>query len=587
MKSNRDLMGRNLAESLVEKKHPAPFQELEKGDFHYRRENRMPREVLGKLLDEFVNEEKDVMAADTTGADFFFLLDFLTFEMQLEFEYIAQDFLKNCFSRIHSFEIQTWYGEDSIRDSDPKSFEKKRILTLMYNGAKSGDRYCIELYKYLYKTYHKQEYKQLKRFRKISADELLSLAESELEFSSSMKLGRLMGMCRLMDIEMEESCAILYRLLNREREEWLEDSEIQDPYDDNDTEDLFEQCIEQVEEWMEQEEKLPAHKQNKVYRKLEKYSDYIMSFFLYPEGYVMDSLENYRGLKLQYTRTLWNLKKMYPNREFTFEDVQMYAQIYTLSSSIANMGDYLEEVVESLLGDAVHESYFEDDRKIILYQPGTVKEYQSDSSAASVKKASPSAVKEIKSNIVTPDTANAELQACIEEIESLRNRVNMQEKEISHLRTVNRQVTKDREEQEILLQKQTKEREELLALRNFVYNLEHSEPEQTTVDLEMMKQYIAEKKITIVGGHTNWLKKIEQVFPNWRIVHEDNRTHSTVDGRVFDGMDRVYFFTDHISHRNYNKYIALLRDRTIPFSYLHVINLDQVIRQIYNEMMSE
>ena len=42
-----------------------------------------------------------------------------------------------------------------------------------------------------------------------------------------------------------------------------------------------------------------------------------------------------------------------------------------------------------------------------------------------------------------------------------------------------------------------------------------------------MKKAIAMKRITIVGGNENWVKKLRQEFPNWKFVSAS--VSSTVD----------------------------------------------------------
>ena len=138
------------------------------------------------------------------------------------------------------------------------------------------------------------------------------------------------------------------------------------------------------------------------------------------------------------------------------------------------------------------------------------------------------------------------------------------------------------DEQEGLLKKYQGERDELIALRDFAYRQDQDLPPIKEETLEQMKKAIAEKDIVIVGGHTNWINKLKSMFPNWLYASADS--YKTIDGPMLDDKDKVYFFTNHISHSNYNKFIAAVREREIPFGYLATVNLDSLIRQIYEEM---
>ena len=154
-------------------------------------------EIAGILLQEMADRQSDnVVAPDTTGVGFFFLMDFITPEMSNDFAIIEQDFLKNCRSKLDEFRQAGWYGDKSFQTSKPIDAIQNRILRLIYNGAKLGDEYCIELIKNLYKVYHKKEYNQLKRFRIISAEEILSIAEDDYGTSHS-SVGRIVGKCQI------------------------------------------------------------------------------------------------------------------------------------------------------------------------------------------------------------------------------------------------------------------------------------------------------------------------------------------------------------------------------------------------------
>ena len=48
------------------------------------------------------------------------------------------------------------------------------------------------------------------------------------------------------------------------------------------------------------------------------------------------------------------------------------------------------------------------------------------------------------------------------------------------------------------------DRQELIALREHVYQSSETEKEPEPADQEKMEQVLSEKKIVIVGGHDNW-----------------------------------------------------------------------------------
>ena len=54
---------------------------------------------------------------------------------------------------------------------------------------------------------------------------------------------------------------------------------------------------------------------------------------------------------------------------------------------------------------------------------------------------------------------------------------------------------------------------------------------------------------------------------------------------MLEGKEKVYFFTDYINHISYKKFIAIVREKNIPFGYIGSNNIDSVVAQIYGEMV--
>ncbi len=123
------------------------------------------------------------------------------------------------------------------------------------------------------------------------------------------------------------------------------------------------------------------------------------------------------------------------------------------------------------------------------------------------------------------------------------------------------------------------DREELIALRQFVYNLERTAPEDTSISMADKEKEIAERKFCIIGGHTSWHRKLKAKFPKWSFIALTD--YMTITPGFLENKDKIFFFTDYINHITYNKCIAIIRNRKIPFFYLHAVNMEQVITQIY------
>ncbi|WP_031552632.1 hypothetical protein [Oribacterium sp. FC2011] len=528
------------------------------------------KEIAGIMLQDLMNRQSgNVVAPDTTGVGFYFLMDFVTPEMSCDFALIEQDFLKNCRGKLDEFREAGWYGDKSFRTNNPNDALNNCIIRLIYNGAKLGDDYCLELIKNLYKVYHKREYNRLKRFRTINADEILSLSEDDIFGDWFSSAGRIVAMCQFLGIELNDNCSFIYKLLNNGREEFLAKEDEDTFFDDLDQE-LFDECSEQVSDWLNELEK-----QNVPYRKMiKKYleaSDFIgicMKFNGYAEDYPKLCLENDMGLRLQMTRTLAMLRTWKPNKEFTFDEVQFYTSLYDLSAALTDVADCLNYEVGYLIGDEIDEI----DINESLFNPANM----------TVNKRSKKPEKKPAINVAPLSKGDVSTEDYLSEIAELRKKLNEKEQENRYLREQYRNAKRSSEETEGLVKKYEAERDELIALREYAYNSEHKDDEIAEDKLPDMEKAIADKKIVIIGGHVNWQNKLKKLFPEWLFVATD--AYKTVNSGMLEDKDKVYFYTDYISHISYKKFIAIVREKNIPFGYIGSINIGSVVAQIYGEM---
>ena len=532
----------------------------------------LSKEMVLLLIQEMKNRKDGKVAPDTTGADYFFLDDFITSDMGLDFPVIEQDFIRHCSEKLSEFNNAGWYGEDERGDGSPKNLLQKKMLRLIYNGAKLGNTYCIELIKNLYKTYHKKEYDQLKRFGSISMDEIFSLSEYEDGDHSYETIGRILGMSRFMNIRQDDSCSFLYLLLGKCREDWLGDRKKEREFLDF-REGLFEECIRQIETW---EKDMKGKGSDRFYKTYKTYFDYdefagnCLRHFGYPQDYIYLCMENNMGLSLQMARTLAVLRTTDSKKEYTFEEVQKCAVLYSAAAALANTAEDFEAELGYLTGDEL-EDYEKED---VLFKPEKI---QIKSEEVKEPRQKPSLI-----NVAPVSSDQAGKEDYLKEIEQLRSRLNQKELENRNLRELYHQSKSLCDEAEQLNRKYEGERDELIALRNFAYKSELPDEETSEKSYADMKKAVAEKDIVIIGGSIAWINKLKLQFPGWLFIHPD--AYKNFDGKMFDGKERVYFFTDYLNHISYEKFIAAIRERKIPFGYLGSRNVEKIVKQIYEEV---
>lgn len=527
-------------------------------------------ELIGMFMEDAMNREAGKVAPDTAGADYFFLKEFVNEPMRNDFSHIERDFLQHCSGKLEEYYNAAWYGGDKSSDGSPEEYVRRKILVMIFNGAKLGDSYCCELIKYLYKTYYKKEYNQLKRFKTIDVQEIFSLTELPDGGCDYVDMGRIMGMCCFLGIQLAEECSLLYLMLNREREKWeVEDEELLEFEGFRDG--LLEECIQTVDAWRDADDQ----DKSKAFPHKEYWEDecFVGACFRqhgYPAGYEFGCRKIYTDLRMDLAKTLAMLKTVYPKEAFTHEDVQHYAQVYSLIDALSQASDSFDEQVERLLGV---DNYSMDDGDKPLFKPENiiVREKKQET-----KKPEPV-------NVAPISMGNAQAEDYLAEIAELRKKLHEKEQENRYLREANRNAKNAEKESLELINKLQGDREELIALREYAYKSELAPEPAAETKLEEMKAAIATRAVVIIGGHVNWIQKLKQLFPNWLFVHPD--TYKTVDGKMLENREHVYFFTDYLNHVSYVKFVAVVREKGIPFGYLGCVNVESVIRRVFEDLV--
>ena len=542
----------------------------ERYEFDYKEDDNFYRGISPKMLAMFMEDEKNrenKVAPDTFGADKYFIDGFVTEEMEYDFGIIAREFMQHHFGRLKEFNDLAVYGNDKPEQSNPEKSIQNKVLNIMYNAAKSGDRYSVEMMKCLYKTYHKKEYKQLKRFNKITVPEIFSLSETEDLGCDYFVIARIIGMCQFYGIELDERCSILYLMLNDSRKEWDEDNKrefLRYP------EGFYQECYDQVELWMGKNGDTKKLLRDRVdnYWKANRFAEFCLKRQGYPEDYLYQCNIEFMSINQLLAQTLALLKSAYPNEEFTFEEVQTYAMIAHCIDAIVSICDIYDENLTEMMGVGTGLDRSEE----CLFKPENIA-YKEDFKEKVV----------IKPVHVAPlVNADVKKEDYLTEIEELRCRLRKKEEESKYFRQLYEQTKAALDDAKEAIDQNANYMKELITLRNYVYSLSQESPVIEESKLEDMKNVIAKKRIIIIGGHINWINKMKKEFPNWRFL--DANISRTNDGKLVEGADIVYFFTDHLRHGTYGKFVKLVRENQIPFGYLHFVNIETLIRQVFENL---
>lgn len=431
-----------------------PFMDDE-FDFRKLNKERVPAADL-ELFFSFMQDMKSYkssgeIAPDTRGADYFFLEAFVTDDMMWDFDRIEEDFMKHCYDKLREFG-QVQYYEIAAKYSSPEESHRSMVMGLILNGAKSVDAYCVALIKYLFKTYHKPLYKQLKRFSKISVEEVLAISESD-HMPNFYNLGIVLTMCAIDNVVLSDHCSILYKWLEKRQDE-IEDEQDESTEFMEFSDGLFEECRLQVEEWVAEDEKNHSsyRHQNKIYWKEDEFVGGCLNHLGYPVDYLMRCMENNMGLTIQFTRTLAVLRTVYPKREFSFEDVQRYKHLYSAVSALVDVSEAYDNVNRDFLGLKQDYATWDDDT---LFHPESI----TFSEAPKHKEE-----KKPLASVVKTESKDVKEEDYLAEINELRRKFNQRDMKYKQLRNQYAALSQAKKESDNLVAKYKNDREELIAL---------------------------------------------------------------------------------------------------------------------------
>lgn len=525
--------------------------------------------MLRLLSSDMLTSEDKMLSPDTYGADRLFIYYFVNDNMASDFLLIARDFFVHEFANLSDYVDALDFDINTFEDRPGELFIRF-TMTLMMNALHSGSEYTKALILYLYRTYYKQEYKTLKRFRSISGNDLMTLAYSENDNTSYLgNISRILCIARLSGIEISLECNFVYAALNeysdrRSNEEKFSLYEV--------TGEPYRNCLKEIEE---------SYDLKKLYSlngKISKYLGNVLKWLGYSPNLADMCDDNERGIKGDLAITLSILKKSFPRREFSAEDLTVYNAVRHCASALTCNMDWLTETLQTLAYGDSDACYY--DIYPPLFHPEDVK-------IPDAKPKKRETAKQPKKPSSETGAAQSQYNeaALLSEIDSLRRKVHKLESDNNGLRTEIAYLRRKEEEAKVVRDQLEAANSELASLRDYVYNLTEEDAPAQTASTPCMKEAISNLRIVIIGGHSNWVSKMKREFPNWTFVKPT--VSGTTDASIVDKADYVYFFTDTISHSRYYQFLKVIRERKIDFGYIHGVNIEKNIRDIYRDCVRE
>ncbi len=126
------------------------------------------------------------------------------------------------------------------------------------------------------------------------------------------------------------------------------------------------------------------------------------------------------------------------------------------------------------------------------------------------------------------------------------------------------------------------EREELVELRDFVYNQEQVDVEVNESTLKEAVNYLNNKKVIVCGGRPSMITNLKEYLPKLEHLSTDTL------GKNFNYLrnyDVVYYYPNYASHSFYEKVKPAIANSKTKFVYLpDKSNVQQILMEMYTNL---
>ena len=130
------------------------------------------------------------------------------------------------------------------------------------------------------------------------------------------------------------------------------------------------------------------------------------------------------------------------------------------------------------------------------------------------------------------------------------------------------------------MERHEKEKEEWASLRSFAYQLRAGQEEELPAHGREKLEGLRIEKSLVIGGHSNWQKKMRCHFPNSQFLACDNRNF---DPSILRNKRYIIFNTDILKHASYNRIMAE-RKKGQKILYVHGNNVERCLGELAGQL---
>ena len=490
---------------------------------------------------------------------------------------------------------------------------------MMLSCVEDGSIYAADILKELYKTYYKKEYDILKRIGALGIESYSKCFDpddknnEEKNGDTDFFVARITIMCELFHIMIDDTWNGVFELLNEraERDRFLWRSFQALGMEDKLIEKKS-QKRKKYSDWIAERYPEMASKDiyehNKQYKLIEDLDEMVSRVM--NELNVFSTIDDENGFDL-FGNMIEGLDNMdididdEVDSKWSLREFLLIAYINYISKITGKLYKERERELHSILGASRLELVENEDlisdsitKEMIerLEQKDNSRgnDYRKDKLMSRIASLDYSEVKRIekkKNDIEKHSKQEIQVKESLSEIEVLkaelresRIRIRNEADKAQNQRVLYEENKEKIKSLEKIIEKQSEEHEELVALRELVYRLDRGDMEpEHQINTEDMLKILNEKHCAIIGGHENWSNKMKKALPKWEIIPVSESLNLD---KSISSVDMAFIYTDVLEHKMYYKMMNVIRSNNIPFHYVHGVNTDIVVRAMYEALGS-
>ncbi len=532
------------------------------------------------------------------------------------------------------------YKEENLRSSYIYS-----VLGMMLTCALKGSSFSAGILLELYKGYYKKEYNVIKRFKKISMYDYTEAFDYEDNGNeeSNVCAARMVIMCRLLNIEMDNSWKVVHNILNdneyNDRMVWRSIEAIVYGESDRETERKKRgKCAAWVTEHFPEMASPKVYGDDDRYELTEMLESVIEATFedqeIRVDGLMSEKIDLYddavgalcNGAGYRYMRAereglvkKWSKKKNDDSEikavdipikedEYTLREMVMMSYVHFLASRLGQLYKMRQDELRQMFDIKPYEVVGDDDleneyiTKEMLSNVKKVKEGITETDARDDKvmdKITGLEAPEEKDGAETrksvPDSMPKKyplgsmeetVQSLKAELADARKQAEINDKKAENQRALYEQSREKVKALEKDIEKYTDEHAELVALRELIHSIESEKEEnyyQTeSISIDEMIAELNDVKGVVIGGHESWANKLKRKLTKWTFIPAGESLNLD---RALGKSEVAFIYTDVMAHKMYYRMMGTIRSLEIPFHFIHGVNIDKVIMTMYEQII--